>query len=295
MRVRIGMAVVAAAIGAAFLGAAAAAEAGRGFELSVIIDGRPAPEYSFGGRLYVEALKRREFALRLHNPTGERVAVALSVDGRNVIDAKRTSAGRAAKWVLGPGETADIPGWQVTGENARRFFFTDIPRSYSAWLGDTSNTGVIEAVYFRERSRPPEITRREAEAPRSGNSRAEPDRIEGGVEGGVPGGIAGGVGEPPRERSDSEKKSAVRPAPSPQADELAATGIGEKTDFSVRWVRFDEDPSPVARISVRYEYRAELVRLGVLPRAGEGSWRDRSRGFEPDYAPDPYRTNRRER
>src|SRR5262249_32950182 len=118
-------------------------------------DGRPAPESGFGGRLYVEALRGRGFSLRLRNPTGERVAVALSVDGRNVIDAKRTTAGRASKWVLSPGETADIPGWQVSGETSRRFFFTGLSRSYARWLGGTSNTRGIGAVFFPGTGRQP--------------------------------------------------------------------------------------------------------------------------------------------
>ena len=300
MRCGKGLAILAAAGALAVPGMVPAAEAGRGFELSVIVDGRPAPEYAFGGRLYVEALRGRDFSLRLHNPTGERVAVALSVDGRNVIDAKRTTAGRASKWVLSPGETADIPGWQVSGETARRFFFTDLLRSYARWLGDTSNTGVIEAVFFREREhRLPEITRREAQSGNSRDSRNEPTRVEGGVEGGVLGGAPAPPMEAPSDRAKTVVESAPRKdaaKPSLQAeDELAATGIGDRTDFRVRWVTFDEDPTPAARVSLRYEYRAELVRLGVLPREGHTSGRDRSRGFEPDYAPDPYRTDGRSR
>src|SRR5512132_2660455 len=101
----------------------------QGFELSVVVDGCEAPEYEHGGRLYIEALRGRSFALRVSNPTSERIAVALSVDGRNVIDAGRTTAFHATKWVLGPGQTIEIPGWQVSGETARKFFFTDTSRS----------------------------------------------------------------------------------------------------------------------------------------------------------------------
>ena len=50
-----------------------------GFELTVVVDGCEAPEFSHEGKLYVEALRGRNFTLRLSNPTGERVAVALSV------------------------------------------------------------------------------------------------------------------------------------------------------------------------------------------------------------------------
>ncbi len=87
------------------------------------------------------------------NPTRERVAVALSVDGRNVVDAARTSALAATKWILGPYQTAEIPGWQVSGQTSRKFFFTETSRSYAKWLGDTANVGTIEAVFFREKPR----------------------------------------------------------------------------------------------------------------------------------------------
>ncbi|MGH9366500.1 MAG: hypothetical protein ACRD3M_02350, partial [Thermoanaerobaculia bacterium] len=123
----------------------------QGFELSVLVEGCEAPEYESGGKLYIEAIRGKTFTLRLSNPTSERVAFALSVDELNVVDAKRTSALDATKWVLDPGQTIEIPGWQVSGETARKFFFTDTARSYAKWLGDTKNAGTIEAVVFRER------------------------------------------------------------------------------------------------------------------------------------------------
>ena len=67
------------------------------FNLSVLVDGASLAEYPHGERTYIEAVRGRNFTLRVSNPTSERVAVAISVDGRNVIDAKRTSAGAATK------------------------------------------------------------------------------------------------------------------------------------------------------------------------------------------------------
>jgi hypothetical protein len=73
------------------------------------------------------------------------------------------------------------------------------------------------------------------------------------------------------------------------SDSFAATGIGERTDFPVRWANFEEDPVPAASIALRYEYRRELVRLGVFSREDELYARDRGRGFDRSYAPDPDR------
>jgi hypothetical protein len=265
-----------------------AAERGR-FELSVIVDGSVAAEYPFRDRTYIEALRGRTFTLRIHNPTDQRVAVALSVDGLNVVDAKRTTAGAATKWILAPHQTADIPGWQISGQTSRRFFFTETGRSYAKWIGDTRNVGVIEAVFFREKIRriaplrvapsapAPEASRDSSEEPSRGRSeagaaenktRADAPRSPS-VEGGVP-----SVGSIRAER---------------QSDSFAATGIGERTDFPVQWVSFEEDPVPAASIALRYEYRRELVRLGVFSREDELYARDRGRGFDRSYAPDPDR------
>ena len=80
--------------------------------LEVLVDGRPITEYAARGKTYVEAIEGREYTLRLRNHTGERVAVALSVDGLNTIDAKTTPALHARKWILGPYQTVDLSGWQ---------------------------------------------------------------------------------------------------------------------------------------------------------------------------------------
>jgi hypothetical protein len=234
-----------------------------------VVDGSPAAEYPFRGRTYIEALRGRSFSLRLHNPTAGRVAVALAVDGLNVVDAKHTTAAAATKWILAPGQTVEIPGWQISGETARRFFFTDTARSYAKWIGDTHNVGTIEAVFFREKPAAPLPIER-------GPARPLRESV------------------PMREAPSDSPKSSARveggtPSGASEADRFAATGIGDRTGFPVRWVSFEEEPVPAATISLRYEYRRELIRLGVLSGEGDLYARDRGRGFERGYAPDPHR------
>jgi hypothetical protein len=223
-----------------------------GYSMEVLVGGRPVAEIPHAGRAYIEASRGREYAVRLTNHTGARVAVALAVDGLNSIDAKKTSSRAAAKWILGPWESVVIEGWQTSGSTARRFFFTTEERSYGAWLGRTEDLGVITAAFFRERPR-----------------HAEEKEIR------------------------SREAQAQAPAAAP-SDELAGTGIGREVDHRVRRVEFDEESAPAAVVSVRYEYRDALVKLGVLPRPrtleDPLARRERARGFdETGYAPDPYR------
>src|SRR4026208_1087604 len=119
--------------------------------VEIMVKGVSQPKFVHSGRLYVEALKGREYAIRLRNPYPVRVAVALSVDGLNTIDARETTAASARKWVIDPYETIVISGWQTSQTEARRFEFTTEDKSYGQALGKTANLGVISAVFFKER------------------------------------------------------------------------------------------------------------------------------------------------
>src|SRR5262249_6242152 len=118
------------------------------------VNGAARPQYQYDGRAYVEALKGREYAIRLHNPYGVRVAVALSVDGLNTIDARHTTAAEARKWIIDPYQTITISGWQTSRTAARRFEFTTEQHSYAEALGAPNDLGIIAAVFFRERVHP---------------------------------------------------------------------------------------------------------------------------------------------
>lgn len=234
----------------------AAASTNNGFGVSVLVGDEPRPEYFARGTTYIEAIRGANFGIRITNPTPYRVAVALAVDGLNTIDARHGDARSASKWVLGPYESAVIPGWQVNGETARSFFFTGERNSYGAALGQTENLGVIEAVFFRERHR--EISRY---APRKeGASKDDAGRAQ-------------------------APSAAMAAQPS---DDYAATGMGARTDHEVEVVDVDLERRPAASIRIRYEFRPQLVKLGVLPQFSSPiDRRERSRGFER-YCPEPH-------
>lgn len=231
------------------------------FELDVVVNGRPLVEYYARGRTYVEALEGAEYELRVRNPTPDRVAVALSVDGLNTIDARHTSAWNASKWVIEPYQTITISGWQMSSERARRFYFTNERDSYGAKLGQTANLGVISAVFFKERRRivpltPPYPITRDTSKPEQ-SARAQ---------------------EPPSAKSSG----AMAPRPN---DDYAATGIGRNVHHDVRWVDMDLESRSAGEVTIRYEYYSALLKLGVVPRHTSREplrRREDSRGFSPE-------------
>lgn len=248
------------------------------FEVDVLVNGRSLEEYHARGRSYVEAIAGAEYEVMIRNPLPYRVAVALSVDGLNSIDARRTSAWNASKWVIEPYGTIHIGGWQMSSERARRFYFTSERDSYAAKLGQTSNLGLISAVFFRETRpipipiAPPPRPYPRHEGDGAGNRRSEAP---------APSAEAQGAAK--------QRRDSITAMPD---DEYAATGIGRSVRNDVRWVNMDLDSRPAAEVTLRYEYYPALVRLGILPRHYERPdslrRREGATGFEDRrFSPEP--------
>lgn len=244
----------------------------------ILVNGVPVPMYVHNGRWYIEALQGREYAIRLHNPYSVRVAVALSVDGLNSIDARHTAAREARKWVINPFDSITIRGWQTSQVEARHFEFTTESASYGQALGRTANLGVISAAFFRERVPAPSLDTLDPAVPRP----LAP----------TPGGSA--PVPPAQESRDGASNRAEEKAfdgARRQRDDYAATGMGRSTDHVVRAIHLDLEDTPVRTVDIRYEFRPQLVRLGIVPRdrgADHLRRRERASGFEPAFSPIPH-------
>ncbi len=220
------------------------------FEVQILVDGRPLGEYYARGKSYVEAIEGAEYEVRIRNPLPFRVAVALSVDGLNTIDARRTTAWNASKWVIEPYGTINVTGWQMSSERARQFYFTSERDSYGAKLGQTSNLGVVSAVFFRERRpivvpvMPPPGPRPPYEEDRARDNKSSASGTR-------------------TDESSVQRQGQIAPVPD---DEYAATGIGRSVRHDVRWINLELESRPTAEVMIRYEYYPALVRLGILPR-----------------------------
>lgn len=242
-----------------------------GFDLEVLVKGYSLENYFARGLRYVEARKNEEYELRIKNPLGVRVAVALFVDGLNTIDARRTSADKAVKWVIEPYGTLIISGWQMSDSRARRFYFTSEEDSYARKIGQPADFGVITAVFFREKrnyvvKKPRPILK---------DDDLSSDRES-------------------NESTQKNKSSSAGAADStaccpPKREERAATGIGRDVQNDVEWIDLKLEERSSGAVTIRYEYRNALVRMGIIPR-GSGETQQgvvKPRNKDGRYAPEP--------
>jgi hypothetical protein len=249
-----------------------------GFEVQVLVGGRALSQETAGRERRVEAVAGAEYELRLTNPLPERVAVAVSVDGLNVIDARHTSAWDASKWVIHPHGALTLSGWQVGYERARRFYFTTERDAYATRIGRPGDFGVISAVFYRERPPVAEIIPRRRAMPQPGDPLGEAA--------GAP--AAGAITRSAPEGDGGEVRE--RLTPSWRYDGWAATGIGGPVRSEVREVGMALERHPVAVVTVRYDFRPSPPRPNIVPGFApepprERGWRDRREGGR--FAPEP--------
>jgi hypothetical protein len=231
-----------------------------------------------GGERRVEAVAGADYELRLTNPLPERVAVAVSVDGLNVIDARHTTAWEASKWVIHPHGMLTLSGWQVGSERARRFYFTTERDAYATRIGRPGEFGVISAVFYRERRPVAEIIPR---------YRALPERADSlGEAAGAPAAGAAARSAPGNDVGTARR----RPTPGWPYDGRAATGIGSSVRSEVREVGMELERDPVAVVTLRYDFRPSFPRPVIVPGFAPEPTRERgrmTRWEEGRFAPEP--------
>ena len=242
-------------------------------DVAVDVDGRVVPLYSApdgSGRLYLEAREGSRYAISLRNRSGERVGVALSVDGLDVISGERTPGPGSATprmYILDAWNSTTVRGWRTSLSEVRQFTFVDEGASYAARSGAfNGRVGWIEVAVYRQRT--PYVARQ---------------------------GFESGPASRPLERNrssdDDGRQTADAPAAAAEAPrkELRSGGRGNQPSFpGTGWgpraadpavlVDFDPEPRPCQVVTMRYEYADALRSLGVLTASNWG--RDRLRERE---------------
>ena len=243
----------------------------RGFDVQILVDGRPLATRYIGGRCFVDAVPGADYELRLTNPLPVRVAVALSVDGLNAIDARQSDAWDASKWLIRPHQTLTVSGWQVSTERARRFYFTTERDSYAARLGRPADFGVVRAVFFRERQSPLVI------APRTAGSSADREGLR----------MAGSLASPRQTEGlqrwrDGDRRFGYEGG-------RAATGLGRPAGSEVDVVDMRLERLPVGEVEIHYAYPPSWDRPETWPPLGPESGIPPRGGStkDPRFCPEP--------
>ncbi|RZI71073.1 MAG: hypothetical protein EOP80_15705 [Variovorax sp.] len=219
--------------------------------------GETLPVYAAAdGQRYLPGRPGARYGVTLRNLRRERVLVVMAVDGINVLTGE--TAGWAQNgYVLGPLQSAQIAGWRKSDREIAAFEFTASGESYGARTGRPLDLGVIGIAVFTER-------------------RPEPRPLP----------------APPVARAAprQDEANAAKSEASAEAASKLGTGHGQREESVVTHTRFDRARStPDEVIALRYDSRANLVRMGVIPVPDDRVARPRAFPQNPEagYVPDP--------
>ena len=217
-------------------------------------------------RSWLQAEKGARYEVRVRNTTGERLGLVIAVDGRNIINGRRSELARAEPmYVLDGWDVQSYSGWRASLESVNEFYFTDWKDSYAQAFGDATARGVIAVAVYREVPPRPRIHQPYPESDiRRGASEdpAEP------------------LPEPPPASAAAGDASAE--AKARRRQDSAGTGYGERrADPAVR-VEFVAQASPDSRHFIKYEWHDTLCRKQILD-CGESNrfWDESALGFAP--------------
>lgn len=124
------------------------------YQLRILVGGKPIPVYhNFrDGTNWVEAREGTRYEIEIKNNSYNRILAVVSIDGLNIINGKHEKPEEAPGYVLNSYMSEKIPGWKVSQEKVREFYFTRPENSYSKKLGaDQHNIGVIAAAIYKEK------------------------------------------------------------------------------------------------------------------------------------------------
>jgi hypothetical protein len=193
-----------------------------------------------GKFFYMEAIKGQRYSLQVKNKSNRRIGIVIAVDGRNIIDGKKSDLKRNERmYIIGPYETNTFEGWRTGMDRTNRFYFTEQSDSYAEKVfADASAMGTIALAIYREKIT--EIV------PYSGISSQMKE---------APAAAAPCV---PSERgSDDSVEMKKR--------EQAGTGCGDTTYSPAYVVHFHPEEKTAEKIVLKYEWRSELCRKGIIP------------------------------
>ena len=245
---------------AAIFAAAPAPAVGRLADVTLIDrdTGEHLPAHFHKGEYWVAGRPGAHYAIHIQSRDGSRLLAVTSVDGVNVVTGE-TAGHHQRGYVFSPWHGYEIAGWRKNDSEIAAFTFTSIPRSYAARTGRPDHVGVIGVALFREKTplpREPAVTL-QAPAPAAPPPMAER----------AANADAGAAAEQQSRRASaaqSAKAEVERSAPLLQPG--LGTGHGRREHSQVTQVPFErarEVPEEVIRI--RYDSRANLVAMGVLP------------------------------
>ena len=209
-----------------------------------------------GKYFYMEAVKGDRYSVQVSNKSDRRIGVVIAVDGRNIITGNKSYLKSSERmYIIDPFATHTFEGWRTGMERTNRFYFTEPSDSYAEKVfSDGSAMGTIALAIYREK------------VPQMPACSDMPSQMKDGRAG-----SASKAHEEMRSYGRLDKEKSLQ----------AGTGFGETTYSPARIVRFEAEDRVAEKVVLKYEWRTELCKKGIIACGSKNRlWPD-GEGFAP--------------
>ena len=119
------------------------------YEVEIIINGKPAKEYSHKSKIYIEGRQGTKFSIRIRNNSYCRKLFVPTIDGLSVMNGEEGKFDSSGYIVQGH-RSITIDGWRTSDKEVASFYFSSPEGSYRKQMKRGDNLGIIGVAVFEE-------------------------------------------------------------------------------------------------------------------------------------------------
>lgn len=123
------------------------------YEVEVLVNGKPAKEYTHDGKILIEGRKGTRFSIRMRNNSYSRKLFVPTIDGLSIMNGEEGSYDSSGYIVQG-NSSITIDGWRTSDKEVAEFYFSSPEDSYRKKMDRGNNLGVIGVAVFSELFQP---------------------------------------------------------------------------------------------------------------------------------------------
>lgn len=247
------------------------------YEVEVLINGKPAKEYSHKGKTYIEGREGTAFTIRIRNNSYSRKLFVPTIDGLSVMDGSEGSF-KSSGYIVQGYSSITIDGWRTSDKDVATFYFSSPEGSYRKRMEKGNNLGVIGVAVIAEKPQQT-ITYNWCNGHCHGNchncwpwvttyTTTSDSTFTSGTSinlsaTNTAGGIFSASSSDVQGSNDAMQVKAMYANSGSQPTQQLGTGWGEQKRSEVTTVSFDREDSPEAVFEIHYNTREQLEAAGV--------------------------------
>lgn len=236
------------------------------YEVEILINGKPAKEYSHKGSVYIEGRKDTRFSIRIRNNSYSRRLFVPTIDGLSVMNGEE---GRfdSGGYIVEPHKSITIDGWRTSDNEVASFYFSSPEGSYRKKMKKGDNLGIIGVAVFREKPKSyvtatfPSYPATQWWERNTSSGEYQSWGTQTNFHAGNSMDSVTAMCCSSTETSGNSGKVSIRSVKQPQ--QQIGTGFGERKESSVISVSFERDGGPDAVFEIRYNTREQLEKAGI--------------------------------